>query len=361
MRLALLVLSTLAAVSQPEATYAAPVGVRGWMNGSIRLLGLKPHVVMMASAAQTSGLQPVRSVWTPVTTGYLKMRLDFIYPLLPAGSGRRRLQLRHAAPGRNLLFLRERLHEEFPFRCVKDSPPERPAQCYSNGGKINDTTDNPVIIATGSKSPIRKPIRLGRRSVRHLPQLSQHSDRKLDQRQLSPRRSDHRLAVQFRHGAAAWSFSGGVSGTPTGRVTLLAPDGSSATTQSANDGTVHAARVQRRSFDYKVEFIGTLPTNLANVKTSSTQWRITGPDDRVWTLRTIAPPRFPAASTSSQGRRRSLPAMAISWTFNYASDKSLTSIVDTFGRTATFTWNCFYRSWVSGVAPGASGRHDYLS
>ena len=39
------------------------------------------------------------------------------------------------------------------------------------------------------------------------------------------------------------------------------------------------------------------------------------------------------------------------WTFNYAADKSLSSIVDTFGRTATFTWNYFYASWVSGATP----------
>ena len=351
-RLALLVLSTLAAVSQPEATYAAPVGVRGWMNGST---AFSTPEAACRDQWQDAGMDNGYSRFIGADPGdnWISQKCDWTSYIhyCPQETGGGVFNCDTLLPAGVSFFCESGYTREFPFRCVKDSPPERPAQCYSNGGKINDTTDNPVIIATGSKVYSKTDfvsddgLFVISRNYRSIPIGSSTSANYLP--------AGLTIGWQFNFGMELQlgDFSGSVSGTPTGRVTLLAPDGSGYDFNLRTTGlfTPRASSGQE-SFDYKVEFIGTLPTNLANVKTSSTQWRITGPDDRVWTLRTIAP-RGSGGQYVVARPETVVTRDGYQWTFNYASDKSLTSIVDTFGRTATFTWNYFYRSWVSGVAP----------
>lgn len=103
------------------------------------------------------------------------------------------------------------------------------------------------------------------------------------------------------------------------------------------------------SYDYQLEFIGTLPTSLGDIYNASSEWKITGPDDRVWTLETFA-----KVNAASQGYRIGRPAEiarrdGYDWTLSYKADGSLDTIEDTFGRTATFTWYDFYMTFVSGV------------
>jgi YD repeat-containing protein len=122
-------------------------------------------------------------------------------------------------------------------------------------------------------------------------------------------------------------------------VTLQAPDGSQYDyyKNGSNAALVPITNTWTWTLprsDYKVEFVGTWPSNPF---WAPTQWRVTDPEDRVWILRTFLP--------TSTGDRYTI-ARPISltwrdgyqWTFTYDSSARLTSITDTFGRTLAFTW-----------------------
>lgn len=115
------------------------------------------------------------------------------------------------------------------------------------------------------------------------------------------------------------------------------------------------------STEYRAELVGALPANLADIKNTSRGWKVTGIDDRVWTFATFsavkANPRTyniasrPTAMNQRDGCFRGL---------NYAADGKLTSIVDSFGRTAAFGWYMFYSTSIlnkPGYLP-LPGRHQ---
>ncbi|WP_426213700.1 RHS repeat-associated core domain-containing protein [Mesorhizobium abyssinicae] len=238
-----------------------------------------------------------------------------------------------------------------PGVCKPDAglTPERP-ECYNDGGNTNASTGKPIILSTGSKILAATDFvsedgrfRIGR-SYRSFP----------GGYNTSLRRSPLGLATgwqfNFEMELHLGTFSGSPS-SPTGNVTLLAPDGSAYDfLLNASGQFLPRTASGAVSYDYKVEFVGTLPSTLSTIYDSQTEWRITGPDDRVWTLKTfsnynVSPPKYyfgrPTEITERDGYE---------WTLNYASDGSLSTIVDTFGRTATFSWNLFYITFLTGIS-----------
>lgn len=235
--------------------------------------------------------------------------------------------------------------------CRPSPPPERPQSCYNNGGNSNPSTPHPVLLASGAKirSATDYASADGRfqiaRNYRSFPAGSNTSLRQL------PRGLANGWQFNFGMELQLGSFSGSPS-SPTGNVTLIAPDGSAYDyTLNSSGQFLPRSASGWTSTDYRVEFVGTLPSSLSTIANSQTEWRVTGPDDRVWTLKTftrVNDNQFyygrPTAIVERDG---------YAWTLNYAADTSLTSIVDTFGRTATFTWNYFYVTFLTGVSGSA--------
>ena len=239
----------------------------------------------------------------------------------------------------------------FPGRCVPPPglQPERPRQCYGGGGKPNPETPHPVILSTGAKVLSETDFASddGRfviaRNYRSFPVGTSTSAR------FVPLGLAKGWQFNFQMELQLGTFSGTPS-SPTGNVTLIAPDGSGYdfTLNSAGEflPRVSSGAVPR---DYKVEFVGTLPSTLSTIYSTQTEWKVTGPDDRVWTLLT-----FSRLNANPQqyyvGRPTKIVARdGYAWEFTYASDGSLSTIEDTFGRTATFTWNLFYVTFLTGI------------
>lgn len=237
-----------------------------------------------------------------------------------------------------------------PGQCRRNPTPERPG-CYAGGGKSNPSIANPIVLSTGAKTLEATDFRSadGRfaisRFYRSFPAGRTSSVRS------NPRGSA--LGWQFNFGLElhVGRFTGSPS-SPTGEITVLTPDGSGYDFYLNSSGQfVPNPNSGAVSSDYQVEFIGTLPTNLATIYNSQTSWRVTGPDDRVWDLQTFSrvndTTKFYVARPTQFADRD-----GYEWDFSYNPDTSLSSIVDTFGRTATFSWNYFYVTALPAV-PGS--------
>jgi RHS repeat-associated protein len=241
-----------------------------------------------------------------------------------------------------------------PFECIPASspqPPERPPNtCPTDADpRPNYVVGNPVILSTGAKFHTDVDFETGDelftigRTYRNFAGRSTTSYRERTLGLGYGWRFDHALELQLGE------FTGSPS-SPTGHVTVFAPDGSTYDfTLNSSGAFVPRAASGMVSQDYKVEFIGTLPSSLATIYNSQTQWRVTGPDDRVWTLYTF--PQVNKQSVHNVARPTEIKRRdGYTWTLSYGSDSRLTSIVDTFGRTATFTWNMFYVTSLTGIA-----------
>lgn len=237
----------------------------------------------------------------------------------------------------------------FPNRCVPNNSPGQMAQrplCPQ--GQTNPATEHPVILVNGTK-------------------ISEATDFASADNRFVIRRHYRSVPGGYSLGASqpsrglgmGWQFSfqmelqmGPFSGSPSspnGNVTVLAPDGS-AYDFILNSSGQFVPRVDSGalSFDYKVEFVGTLPSNLGTMTSASRQWRVTDRQDRVWTLETFT---NLGQSGYYYGRPTQITERdGYEWTFAYAADTSLSTIVDTFGRTATFTWDYFYITFLSGIS-----------
>ncbi|MGQ2906051.1 MAG: RHS repeat-associated core domain-containing protein [Neoaquamicrobium sediminum] len=241
---------------------------------------------------------------------------------------------------------------QIPGRCVPsaDNRPERPPVCYNNGGNSNPTTDNPVILSTGAK--VLKATDFSTadgkfvidRNYRSVPVGRSNNIRQMPLGLIGGWQFNFSMEVQLG------SFSGSMGSTPVGNVTIVAPDGSGYDFALTSSGEFEPRTATGAvSRDYTVEFVGTLPASLDDIYDASTQWTVTGPDDRVWTLQT-----FPKINLPGQGYRIARPTSVVErdgyeWTFTYNADGSLATIEDTFGRTATFNWFYFYETFVTGV------------
>lgn len=237
-------------------------------------------------------------------------------------------------------------------RCVpeEDDRPER-AACYDNGGaNPNPIVGNPIVLSTGAKILKAEDFATedGKFAVRR------------SYRSLPVGRSNNMLAQPLGL-TGGWSFDfaleiqlgtfSGSPSSPTGNVSIIAPDGVGYDFTLQNDGTWKsvAAKTAYVSNNYRLEYVGTLPTNLADLPKMQTSWRVIGPDDRIWSMTTRAGVNAPTYFNFGRPTAYS-DRDGYGWSFNYAADGRLESVTDTFGRAATFTWNTFYISAIQNVA-----------
>ncbi|MFN7089158.1 MAG: RHS repeat-associated core domain-containing protein [Allorhizobium sp.] len=240
----------------------------------------------------------------------------------------------------------------FPYSCVKtpDYRPQRPMCGYGNGGKPNPAIGNPIILSSGTKYHSTEDFSAGDGKLSVSRTYRSNPIGRNVSAQYLPLGLPNGWQFSFTMELQLGTFSGSPS-SPNANVTLIAPDGSPYDFKLNTNGTwTTDSSSGSVSSDFSLEYIGTLPTELSTVKSSSSNWLITGPDDRRWSLQTFAGVNTTtlfdvARPTSVEDREGYI------WTYNYdPADHRLLSIVDTYNRTISFSWNYFYITTVSGRA-----------
>ncbi|WHO38400.1 RHS repeat-associated core domain-containing protein [Sphingobium sp. AP49] len=233
---------------------------------------------------------------------------------------------------------------------------KKPCNC-DNGGHPNPIVGNPIILSSGAKVITASDFETSDglfRIGRHY--RSFQVGRPIDGVAL-PQSLPRGLAggwnFDFSYEIQLGAFSGSPS-SPNAKVALLAPDGAGygfvlqSSGQWVSDPSVGTANAPT---DLKLEYIGTLPSNLADIKTSSSSWKLTDQDDNVWILQTRVGP-------NGGGYNRGWPTSkatrgGYAWTYAYNSDSSLASITDSFGRTANVAWYNFYTTSLASPPAGS--------
>jgi RHS repeat-associated protein len=240
--------------------------------------------------------------------------------------------------------------------CRASPPVERPCDCGEDG-RINPTAGNPIVLSTGAKilsasdfETTDGDFRIGRHY------RSFQVGRPIKGTNL-PRSTPRGLAggwnFDFGYEIQLGDFSGSPS-SPNATVAVLAPDGSGygfvlqANGQWAPDPAFGAANAPGH---LKLEFVGTLPAALADIKAAPSSWKLVDREDNDWTFETRAGPNGGSYNTAWPTRK--VERDGYSWTFAYSADSSLSSITDSFGRTATFSWHKFYMSSLASPPAGA--------
>jgi RHS repeat-associated protein len=134
------------------------------------------------------------------------------------------------------------------------------------------------------------------------------------------------------------------------RVQFIAADGATYAFNKNSSGGMDADVPDyglRYQTDYRVELVGTWPTNNADILNSSSQWKVYDEDDAVWTFQTIQDPvtgKYLAGRPTGVVFRNGLQ-----WTFSYGTNHELTSLQDSYGKTLTFTWRLRDMAGIGGV------------
>jgi YD repeat-containing protein len=243
-------------------------------------------------------------------------------------------------------------------QCRKDSElvPERPCNC-NNGSSSNPQGKNPIVFSSGSKVLKARDYESAdgdfviSRSYRSLPVGRSASF------QSRPVGLSGNWQFDFMYELQLASFSGSAA-SPNAKLTLAAPDGT-AYDFTMQPGGAWAPNATTGAFyaptNLKVEFLGTVPSDLSTLQSASTQWRVTDGDDTVWTFQTFARPN--TTSPYAVGRPISRVARdGYRWDLAYRADNSLQTVMDSFGRLATFNWAQFY---VSSLANPPAGSLPY--
>lgn len=243
--------------------------------------------------------------------------------------------------------------------CRANPAVERPCNCEEDG-RVNPTVGNPIVLSTGAKvldaldfETADGDFRISRhyRSF----QVGRPIEGTILPRGL-PRGLVGGWSFNFGYEIQLGTFSGSPS-TPNARVAILAPDGTGfGFVLQANGQWIPdpAAGAANAPVGLKLEYVGTLPANLADVKASSSNWKLTDRDDTVWTLQTRIGPN---GGSYVQGWPNSrVQRNGYSWTFAYNTDSSLASITDSFGRAAAFGWNKFF---ITSLASPPAGSLPY--
>ncbi|MBA4044790.1 MAG: hypothetical protein C0471_10275, partial [Erythrobacter sp.] len=229
--------------------------------------------------------------------------------------------------------------------CRLGASRERPCDPCDDNGKPNPKTANPVVISTGAKTleafdyaTADGLFRIGR-------QYRSYQFGSPVQQNVLPRSVPRGL-----HGSWNFEFNreiqlgifNGTPSAPNATVVILMPDGTGhAFVLQSNGAWVEepGASFSTSSGNVKLEFLGTLPADLAAIPNAPSTWRLTDQNDSVWTLETRrglngGPFVFgwPMSMVTRSGYAQS---------FSYANDGSLASLTDSFGRTASFEWAKF--------------------
>lgn len=106
---------------------------------------------------------------------------------------------------------------------------------------------------------------------------------------------------------------------------------------------------------YKLELLTTPPADMTKLTTALSQWRLTDREEnRVWTFQTfplLSPFGAFITNPHSIARPIQMTAQGYVWNFTYNANGVLQSIVDSYGRTFSFTWNYFaYGAPLTGCA-----------
>ena len=239
--------------------------------------------------------------------------------------------------------------------CRQNPPPEKPCNCQP--GRLNPTTPNPIVISTGAKffseldfETADGRFRIGRKY------RSFQVGRPIEGTVL-PRSQPRGLAggwnLDLGYEIQLGTFSGSPA-TPTAKVAVLAPDGTGYgfVLQSSGEWVPDpAAGAANASPDLKLEYVGTLPANLADVKTAASSWKVIDGEDSMWSIQTRVGPN---GGSYNRGWPVQMAARGgYQWNYTYNSDSSLASITDSFGRTANFTWYKFYISSLASPPAGS--------
>ncbi|WP_379554153.1 RHS repeat-associated core domain-containing protein [Qipengyuania sp. DGS5-3] len=213
--------------------------------------------------------------------------------------------------------------------------------CDENG-KLNPAVGNPIVLSTGAKAleAIDYATADGRFQI----------GRTYRSLQIGKPIQGATLPFATQRGLTnGWNFSfnreiqlGKFSGSPTNpdaTVAILLADGTAYgfKLQSSGNWVEDTSGGPARSYgNLKLEFLGTLPPDLASIRSTSSTWRLTDGEDTVWTLVTHN-------GGFGGNYLRGWPTLMVArdgyqQTFTYAPDSSLTSITDSFGRSATFGW-----------------------
>jgi YD repeat-containing protein len=231
-------------------------------------------------------------------------------------------------------------------RCVLGAARERSCdEPCGDGGKPNPKTDNPVVISTGAKALEALDYASGDGLFRIGRQYRSSQIGRPFQNFVLPRSLPRGL-----HGMWNFEFSrelqfgvfAGTPASPNATVAILMPDGTGHGFVLQPNGTwveEPGASFSTSSGNMKLEFLGTLPADLATMRDVSTTWRYTDHNDTVWIFQTRVDLNggpyvygWPTSMTTRSGYAQ---------TFRYAGDGSLESLSDSFGRAATFEWEKF--------------------
>lgn len=240
-----------------------------------------------------------------------------------------------------------------PGSCVitDEAVPERSDQCSASDNKsVNPSVGNPILISTGAK-------------------LYSETDYQTVDQLVSIRRLYRSNPVGRSYSAFApssglaggWAFDFayelqidrilGSSSSPSVYLALVNPDGTAYDYKMGSGNVISPNTVDVASVyagtQYRLEFLGPMPTNIGDLDDVSTEWRFTDDDGTVWTLKTFQSPVTGKFLTAKPIKK--LTRGGYAWTFSYGSSGELNSITDDRGRTLNFTWSRYYKSSLQSV------------
>lgn len=196
-----------------------------------------------------------------------------------------------------------------------------------DGGKPNPKTDNPVIISIGAKYLEDTDYASANGLFRIARQYRSFQVGRAIQQAILPR-------AQLRGLQGSWNFEfireiqlgifEGSPGSPNARVAILLPDGTGYGFSLRSDGSwqeISSGSFSSSSGNLKLEYLGSLPSDLQTVRNSASTWKLIDSNDTEWILETRNGLNnepyvrgWPTSMTARSG---------YSQTFTYAGDGSL--------------------------------------
>ena len=90
--------------------------------------------------------------------------------------------------------------------------------------------------------------------------------------------------------------------------------------------------------DYTLSFVGTWPSDLSTITSASTMWKLTDPDDNVWTLQTFQDPVSGLYNIARPVSMRARSGFQLTFQYDSNAPHQLVNMTDSFGKSITFEW-----------------------